>query len=89
VEQARDWAVQFQHWYHEEHQHSALKFVTPGERHRGEDAAVLARRRTVYATAQLQHPERWSGRLRNWEAPKEVWLNPPKHGRRLTPVTPL
>ena len=68
---------------------AALKFVTPGERHRGEDAAVLARRRTVYATAQLQHPERWSGRLRNWEAPKEVWLNPPKHGRRLTPVTPL
>lgn len=89
VEQARDWALGFQHWYNEEHKHSALKFVTPAERHRGEDAAVLARRRTVYETARLQHPERWSGRLRNWEAPKEVWLNPPKQRQRLTRATPM
>jgi transposase InsO family protein len=89
VEQARDWALGFQQWYNEEHKHSALKFVTPAERHRGEDEAVLARRRTVYETARVQHPERWSGRLRHWEVPKEVWLNPPKHGHRLTRVTPM
>jgi transposase InsO family protein len=47
VEQARDWALGFQQGYNEEHKHSALKFVTPAERHRGEEEAVLARRRTV------------------------------------------
>jgi putative transposase len=32
-------------WYNEHHRHRALKFVTPGQRHRGEDHALLARRR--------------------------------------------
>jgi putative transposase len=82
VEQARDWALGFQHWYNEEHKHSALKFVTPGERHRGEDKAILARRRAVYAQARAQHPERWSGAARDWDPSHEVWLNPPKEGRR-------
>ena len=82
VEQARDWALGFQHWYNEEHKHSALKFVTPGERHRGEDKAILARRRAVYAQARAQHPERWSGASRDWDPDHEVWLNPPKEGRR-------
>ena len=82
VEQARDWALGFQHWYNEEHKHSAIKFVTPGERHRGEEEDILARRRAVYAQARAQHPERWSGALRDWDPDKEVWLNPPKEGRR-------
>jgi putative transposase len=82
MEQARDWALGFQHWYNEEHQHSALKFVTPAERHRGEDKDILARRRAVYAQARAQRPERWSGAARDWEPDPEVWLNPPKEGRR-------
>jgi putative transposase len=82
VEQARDWALGFQHWYHEEHPHSARKFVTPGERHRGEDKAILARRRAVYAQARAPHPERWSGAPRDGDPDHEVWLNPPKEGRR-------
>jgi transposase InsO family protein len=82
VEQARDWALGFQQWYNEEHKHSALQFVTPGERHRGEDDAILARRRAVYAQARARHPERWSGAPRDWDLDTEVWLNPPKEGRR-------
>jgi putative transposase len=35
-----------------------LKFVTPAQRHRGEDIAILAQRKTLYATAKAQHPER-------------------------------
>jgi putative transposase len=87
VEQARDWALGFQQWYNEEHKHSALKFVTPGERHRGEDKAILARRRAVYAQARAQHPERWSGAARDWDPDHEVWLNPPKEGRRKAAVS--
>jgi hypothetical protein len=89
VEQARDGALGLQQWDHEEHTPSALKFVTPAERPRGEDEAGLARRRTVYETARLRPPERWSGRLRHGEAPQEVWLNPPKQGHPLTRVTPM
>ncbi|WP_425356677.1 hypothetical protein [methane-oxidizing endosymbiont of Gigantopelta aegis] len=28
-------------WFNNEHQHSALKFVTPNQRHNGLDSAVL------------------------------------------------
>jgi transposase InsO family protein len=61
LQQAREWVAGFQHWYNEVHRHSALKFVTPGQRHRGEDIVILAQRDSLYATARDQHPERWSG----------------------------
>jgi len=89
VEQARDWAMGFQHWYNEEHKHSALKFVTPGERHRGEDKAILAHRHAVYAQARAQRPERWSGASRDWDPDNEVWLNLPKEGRRKASTSQL
>ena len=78
LEEARQWVAGFQHWYNEVHRHSALKFVTPGQRHRGEDIAILEQRNTLYATAKLQHPERWSGASRNWEHENIVFLNPNK-----------
>ena len=76
LESARQWVAQFVHWYNEEHHHSALKFVTPGQRHRGEDASLLAERHRVYQEARDQHPERWSRSTRNWEPEKTVFLNP-------------
>ncbi len=76
LESARQWVAQFTHWYNEEHQHSALKFVTPGQRHRGEDAALLDERHRLYEVAKARHPERWSGSTRNWEPEKTVLLNP-------------
>ena len=33
-------------------------------------------RKQVYEEAKLNHPERWSGKTRNWEPIKEVYLNP-------------
>ena len=78
LQQAREWVAGFQRWYNEVHRHSALKFVTPGQRHRGEDIAILEQRNTLYATAKVQHPERWSGPSRNWEHENIVFLNPNK-----------
>jgi putative transposase len=49
---ARAWVARFVYWYNEEHRHSAIRFVTPGQRHRGEDIAILAHRHRVYADAQ-------------------------------------
>ena len=78
LQQAREWVAGFQHWYNEVHRHSALKFVTPGQRHRGEDIVILAQRDSLYATARDQHPERWSGPSRNWKHENIVFLNPNK-----------
>ena len=78
LQEAREWVAGFQHWYNEVHRHSALKFVTPGQRHRGEDIAILAQRNTLYAAAKVQRPERWSGATRNWEHEEVVFLNPNK-----------
>ena len=76
LDEARQWVDGFQRWYNEIHRHSALKFVTPGQRHRGEDIAILKQRNTLYKAARAQRPERWSGSSRNWEHKRAVFLNP-------------
>lgn len=75
---ARAWMQGFVRWYNTEHRHSAIRFVTPEQRHNGQDKALLARRREVYETARARHPERWSGSVRNWARIDVVHLNPEK-----------
>ena len=51
LEKARDWVMHFVRWYNLEHRHSAIKFVTPAQRHLGQDGAVLAARDALYQQA--------------------------------------
>lgn len=74
--EARKWVTGFVDWYNKEHLHSAIRFVTPAQRHAGEDEPLLRRRKMVYEAAKSRHPQRWSGATRNWAAIKEVHLNP-------------
>lgn len=76
--QARSWVTEFSGWYNERHLHSAIQFVTPGQRHRGEDKAILPLRQALYEAAKANNPERWSGETRNWEYVSTVYLNPTK-----------
>ena len=76
---ARQWVGTFVHWYNHEHRHSAIRFVTPAERHAGLDAALLHQRVNVYEAAKKRHPERWSGATRNWQPVRVVHLNPDQH----------
>ena len=78
IEAARQWVHGFVQWYNDEHRHSAIRYVTPSQRHRGEDDDLLEHRKAVYESARQQNPQRWSGRTRNWNPVEEVWLNPPK-----------
>ena len=78
IEATRKWVHGFVRWYNNEHRHSAIRYVTPNQRHRGEDSDVLRQRRAVYEVARQRNPERWSGDTRNWNPVTEVWLNPPK-----------
>jgi hypothetical protein len=77
-EDTRRWVFRFEHWFNEIHRHSALRFVTPGQRHRGEDINFLARRQVLYEATKTRHPERWSGSTRNWKPEEIVNLNPGK-----------
>jgi transposase InsO family protein len=87
LDTARQWVCGFVHWYNEEHHHSALKFVTPAQRHRGEDARLLTDRHLLYEAAKQKHPERWSGSTRNWVPEKIVSLNPGRPAKTEVDVT--
>jgi putative transposase len=73
---ARQWVGQFVQWYNHEHRHSAIRFVTPAERHECLDTALLEKRTAVYEAAKGRCPERWSGAIRNWQPVRIVHLNP-------------
>lgn len=76
LDDARAWAVSFVHWYNVEHRHSGIRYVTPSQRHAGEDQKILAARHALYASARELNPARWSGRTRNWTPVGAVTLNP-------------
>jgi len=75
IDEARKWAFNFTIWYNEKHHHSAIKFVTPGQRHRGEDIEILRTRKQTYEIARTKNPERWASASRNWDRPAVVTLN--------------
>lgn len=72
--EAREWIHKFVTWYNTVHLHSSIRFVTPADRHAGNDIKILANRHQIYQEARLKHPERWSGKTRNWEPDTEVVL---------------
>lgn len=78
IEQAQLWVDGFVFWYNTQHQHSAIRFVTPDDRHNGREERILANRRKVYVQAQRRHPKRWSKQIRNWRSVQTVQLNPEK-----------
>ena len=79
IDQARAWVQRFVTWYNTEHRHSGIQFVTPAQRHSGQDRPILARRKAVYELAKQARPQRWKNRqTRAWNHLSEVWLNPAK-----------
>ena len=76
LEQAQAWVDEFTQWYNTEHRHSAIRYVTPDERHNREEADILDNRHRIYEEARRRHPERWSGETRDWSPVATVSLNP-------------
>lgn len=76
LEQARLWASRFVHWYNHEHRHSGIRYVSPAQRHVGDDVTILAARHELYLQARHTNPRRWSRRTRNWSPAGPVALNP-------------
>jgi putative transposase len=78
LEAARDWVQTFVNWYNNKHRHSKINFVTPAQRHRGEDKVILASRELVLEKAKKAKPLRWSREVRNCQPAGPVSLNPEK-----------
>ena len=79
LEAAQAWVERFVQWYNTEHRHSAIRYVTPDQRHYGQEQAILEQRQRVYAAAKARHPERWSRDTRDWTPVVEVRLNPARN----------
>ncbi|MGL5949212.1 MAG: transposase, partial [Aeromonas sp.] len=76
---ARDWVLKFSRWYNNQHKHSQLRFVTPHERHSGQEQSILAKRKLVLEAAKQAQHNRWGKRsVRNCEPIGSVTLNPSK-----------
>lgn len=73
---AARWVERFIAWYNFTHRHSAIRYVTPDERHCGRERAILERRHELYQRARSANPERWSCQTRNWAPVGLVVLNP-------------
>ena len=76
IEEARAWVAKFVQWYNNEHRHSKIKYVTPMQRHTGEDKEILEKRKKTYEEARRRNPHRWSREIRNWDHIDTVYLNP-------------
>jgi len=76
-EEACQWTAAFVDWYVHQHRHSAIRFVTPQQRHSGQATAICQRRTEVYEQARQRHPRRWSRSVRCWRQPTVVWINEP------------
>jgi len=73
---ARAWAAGFVRWYNIDHRHSGIRYVSPAQRHDGDDRPILAARHALYTRARQLNPARWSGSTRNWSPVLAVTLNP-------------
>jgi len=76
LDQARSWASEFVYWYNVEHLHSGIRYVSPNQRHAGQDHEILAARHHLYLAAQAANPRRWTRNTRNWTPIGAVTLNP-------------
>jgi transposase InsO family protein len=76
LEGARAWATQFVRWYNVDHRHSGIRYVSPAQRHAGDDHAILDARHALYTQARERTPARWSRGTRDWTPIGPVALNP-------------
>jgi transposase InsO family protein len=76
VEHSRCWTADFVNWYNTEHRHSGIGYVTPKQRHEGQDLAIFERRNKTLDRARESFPERWGKRVGVHGADRVVYLNP-------------
>jgi putative transposase len=51
---AREWVLEFMHCHNVRHHHSGIKFMTPEQRHKGDDKKVTVQRTEIYEAVKKQ-----------------------------------
>jgi putative transposase len=59
LQHAREWMSNFIDWYNNQHRHSGIQYVTPQQRHSGNDIALLEIRQQTLQAAAKALPERF------------------------------
>lgn len=54
------------HWSKLENKQSGIRYVSPEQRHTGEDHAILAARNTFYTEAKERNAARWAWHTLGW-----------------------
>jgi putative transposase len=79
IQDARGFSGDFFRWYNDEHHHTGLGLLTPGDVHFGLAEHRHANRAAVLKAAQIAHPERFvSGTPVPPHLPTAAWINKPK-----------
>jgi len=76
LDPALDWVSEFVHWYNVAPLNSGIRYVSPNQRHAGENHEILAARHLLSLAAQAANPKRWTRNIRNWAPIGAVALNP-------------
>jgi len=63
-------------WYNIDHRHREIRYVSPAQRHVGDDQAILAARHAVYTTGRELIPACWTGATGNWLPTGSVSIYP-------------
>lgn len=75
IESSRRWFADFIHWYNNLHQHSGIGYVTPEQRHTGQDLEILDTRQRTLEIAAKENPQRFVKGPRNLLISRRVILN--------------
>lgn len=71
----REWTQKFVQYYNCQHGYKGISWVTPAQRHDGQDVGILKKRSKVYAAARQGNPNRWLGEEGKRRYIKSVGLN--------------
>ncbi len=75
LEAAREWFARFIDWYNTSHRHSGIGYVTPHQKHTGQDIHLFERRQLALNAAAILHPERFVQGPRTVTPDRHVRLN--------------
>ena len=75
IAQAREWFSRFIDWYNTHHRHSGIGYVTPQQKHTGEDILLFRLRQETLDRAAGVNPERFVRGPRQITPNRVVWLN--------------
>lgn len=82
LEDSRAYCVPFFDWYHHQHRHSGIGWMTPADVHFGRADEVTATRARALDLAYQAHPERFVRKPPEPPTlPAAVWINPPAKDR--------